>query len=185
MDLWGKCLEKLKGELSPENFSMWLLPLHAKEDIGILRLYAPNRFVMDWVKSHYLKTIMKLARELSGSPKMGVSVTIGTRPKGKENRTLKDAMNKTEKIDDVSDHDARGTFRESNINPDFTFTSFVEGKSNQIARAASIQVGNNPGKAYNPLFIYGGVGLGKTHLMHAVGNMILMENPKACSRATG
>jgi chromosomal replication initiator protein len=130
-----------------------------------LRLLAPNRFVVNWVENHYLERIREL---LAGSAEprleVGSRKTAGT-ARGTEKRNYL----RSAKVQPIA----------SRLDPNFTFETFVEGKSNQLARAAAIQVGQNPGKSYNPLFIYGGVGLGKTHLMHAVGNAILKRDPSA------
>ena len=158
---------------------MWILPLQAVEEEHGLHLYAPNRFVMEWVRDHYQNEIEAILQSLSRGAEMRVSLSIGTRAReGSDHEGLVgDGLVRRGRGHAASKGGLRGRIRESNINPNFTFDLFVEGKSNQIARAASYQVGNNPGQAYNPLFIYGGVGLGKTHLMHAVGNVMLEDNP--------
>lgn len=159
--------------LSPQQFNTWIRPLHIVEDQDNLKLLAPNRFVLDWVRNHYLETIQDHLNNLcEGSPPT-VRVEIGTKKRAAQKPEQKSLANNTAPKED------KAATVESNLNPSFIFETFVEGKSNQIARAASMQIGENPGKAYNPLFIYGGVGLGKTHLMHAVGNMMLMKNPHA------
>ena len=181
MKLWVQCLEKLKLELAPEHLSMWILPLQAVEDRDQLVLYAPNRFVMDWVKENYYVLIKEIANDISENDIVEISLEIGSKPETRVHRSA-NGQERRGKLDDgiaERDPELRVNIIGSNVNPDFTFDSFVEGKSNQIARAASYQVGNNPGKAYNPLFIYGGVGLGKTHLMHAIGDKILRKNPEA------
>jgi chromosomal replication initiator protein len=177
MTVWDQCLSTLRGELTPEQLAMWILPLQALEDNNCLQLYAPNRFVMDWVKDHYLDRIKELVSQFQSREALRIILSIGTRPVlGQLSATANRATSfgPTGLATSVEERQ-----RESSLNGDFTFDSFVEGKSNQLARAASLQVGVNPGKAYNPLFIYGGVGLGKTHLMHAVGNTILRANPSA------
>jgi chromosomal replication initiator protein len=161
-------------ELSAQQFNTWIRPLQVVENDNQLKLLAPNRFVLDWVSNHYLETIQKHAIEICDNPDISVTVEIGSKKKRKK----QNSANKNEPQDRSPVNQDRTTL-ESNLNPNFTFDTFVEGKSNQIARAASIQISENPGRAYNPLFIYGGVGLGKTHLMHAVGNSILRNNPKA------
>jgi chromosomal replication initiator protein len=123
-----------------------------------------------------------VAKQVANNDQLSVSISIGTKKKSAENRPEKfnEASNRLVKegVNEL-DEGFSERVRESKLNPNFTFETFVEGKSNQIARAASYQIGCNPGKAYNPLFIYGGVGLGKTHLMHAVGNTILRKNSSA------
>ncbi len=166
---WQKCLDALEQELSPQQFNTWIRPLQAEVAGNTLRLLAPNRFVKDWVSDRFQDRIEVLARSYGGDESLGVTFEVGTRQAQAETVTTVVAKPDGRKPD----------HRRSKLNPGFTFDSFVEGKSNQLGRAASMQVGENPGKAYNPLFIYGGVGLGKTHLMHAVGNEILRRRPDA------
>jgi len=184
VSLWEKCATKLKAEMSSEHFGMWIMPLQSSEEKEGLRLYAPNRFVRDWVKDHYFQSITEIVRELTGDAESQIKLTIGDRPAETSGGSISKGKVSFGKIQDT--HLSSGQapaaneqLKESFINPEFTFETFVEGKSNQIAKAASIQVWQNPGNAYNPLFIYGGVGLGKTHLMHAVGNQILRNRPDA------
>lgn len=169
---------RLESELPEQQFNTWIRPLHAVEREDLLKLLAPNRFVLDWVKDHYLAGIQQTACELSADDRLRVALEIGSsQPASDESASnSKKPPNGPMHIDRRQER--RGLPR-GNLNPAFTFDSFVEGKSNQLARAASMQIGENPGSAYNPLFIYGGVGLGKTHLMHAVGNMIVAGRPGA------
>jgi chromosomal replication initiator protein len=156
-----------------QHFNTWVRPLQAIEDGGSLRLLAPNRFVVDWVNEHIFARIGELLGQLgqkSGSNQHAPSLVleVGSRRvqpvlSSNEPQLLREPPPATRN---------QVSLLGSRINPDFTFANFVEGKSNQLAKAAALQVAENPGRAYNPLFIYGGVGLGKTHLMHAVGNMI-------------
>ncbi|MBT2970171.1 MAG: chromosomal replication initiator protein DnaA [Candidatus Thiodiazotropha sp. (ex Ctena orbiculata)] len=173
MNLWQRCTEHLEQVLSPQQLNTWIRPLHIVEDQDNLKLLAPNRFVLDWVRNHYLETIQDHLNNLCDGKPPIVKVEIGTKKRQDQKPNEKSFANKPTLTEN------QPTAVESNLNPSFIFETFVEGKSNQIARAASMQIGENPGKAYNPLFIYGGVGLGKTHLMHAVGNMMLMKNPHA------
>ena len=157
----------LEGALSEQQFNTWIRPLQAVEDGLLLRLLAPNRFVVDWVRAHAQEQIRSWWQgQLGGGGE--VLVEVGSR---------RNAPREVRAVD----QDARvpPPVVGSRLNPTFTFDNFVEGKSNQLARAAAFQVGKNPGSAYNPLFIYGGVGLGKTHLMHAVGNVIATGDPEA------
>ena len=165
MSVWKTCLDQLSGELPPEQFNTWILPLQAIERNGKLRLLAPNRFVLDWVSEKYLQRINELLHSQEKGGKLALSLEVGSQRRGgrQERQTQVSAAN-------------RGHLPE-NLNRSYRFDSFVEGKSNQLARAASIQVAENPGTAYNPLFMCGGVGLGKTHLMHAIGNSILERRP--------
>ncbi|MEW8028811.1 MAG: chromosomal replication initiator protein DnaA [Candidatus Thiodiazotropha sp.] len=174
MNLWQRCTEHLEQVLSPQQFNTWIRPLQIVEDQNNLKLLAPNRFVLDWVRNHYLDTIQDHLNNLCDGNPPTVKVEIGSkrRPTQKHNGQQVSSNKSTVTEETTLSID-------SNLNQSFIFDTFVEGKSNQIARAASMQIGENPGKAYNPLFIYGGVGLGKTHLMHAVGNMMLKKNPQA------
>ena len=166
--LWQKCLERLEGELSAQQFNTWIRPLQAVQGSNGLRLLAPNRFVLDWVRDRFMQRISELAQQLAeradGSE---VSIEVGS------TRQLQPRTERSR-----ADNDKRPS-AVGRLSPDFTFETHVEGKSNQLARAAARQVGENPGGAYNPLFIYGGVGLGKTHLMQAAGNLLLTRNPRA------
>ena len=164
--LWNSCVHQLESELTEQQLNTWIRPLHAVEQNGGLTLLAPNRFVLDWVQNHFLKRIDELIYSDKNTPGHHVVLEIGSndpqrtpapsRPKG-----------------------ARPAIFLHNLNPNFTFDTFVEGKSNQLPRAAALQVARHPGSTYNPLLIYGGVGLGKTHLLHAIGNQILHDNPLA------
>jgi chromosomal replication initiator protein len=143
-------------------------------------LYAPNRFVKDWVRQHYEQRIVDMCAHLSDGKISAVAFEIGTLQRGLPDSPLRSGpANVTDQVSGPRAADALERRSGSNLSAEFSFDTFVEGKSNQIARAASIQIGKNPGIAYNPLFVYGGVGLGKTHLMHAVGNMVLATNPLA------
>ena len=172
--LWQKCLNRLENELPEQQFNTWIRPLHAIEEGDSLRLLAPNRFVLDWVRDHYIESISATVTGMADPASPRVQLEIGTSHKPKAAPAPKPAARPRPA--------AEGSARQSinhNLNPAHTFSLFVEGKSNQLACAASRQVAENPGNAYNPLFIYGGVGLGKTHLMHAIGNLILEGNPTA------
>ncbi len=160
--LWNQCLRTLELELSEQQFHTWIRPLQPIEENGTLKLLAPNRFVVDWVQEHCLDKILAVI-----SP-MPVFLQVGTRRPPLVASSAAPSARRP-----------KGPVPGTVLNTNFTFENFVEGKSNQLARAASLQVGSNPGHAYNPLFIYGGVGLGKTHLMHAIGNVILQHDPAA------
>ena len=165
--LWTRCVNHLEHELSEQELNTWIRPLHAMEDGETLRLLAPNRFVMDWVRDRFLPRISNLARELAEDKQRRVSLEVGATP-GVAPPPLPQA-GPSPVIPTPG----------SGLNPLYTFDTFVEGKSNQFALAAAHQIAENPGRAYNPLFIYGGVGLGKTHLMHSVGQVMLQKNPKS------
>src|SRR5690348_1961841 len=165
--LWTRCVSHLEHELSEQELNTWIRPLHALEEGETLRLLAPNRFVMDWVRDRFLPRISNLARELAEDRDRRVSLEVGG--------NAEPVNQVTAPLPVAPPVPTPG----SGLNPLYTFETFVEGKSNQFALAAAHQIAENPGRAYNPLFIYGGVGLGKTHLMHSVGHLILQRNPKA------
>ena len=167
--LWTLCLSRLEDDLSPQEFNTWIRPLHAVEKSGTLTLLAPNRFVKDFVHGKFLSEISRLAGNFSQDP-IRVAVTVGSQHAG---TTTGSAHN------NVAGPGGNTPRFEGRLNPAFTFDTHIEGKSNQLARAAARQVGENPALAYNPLFLYGGVGLGKTHLMQATGNLVLVNNPQA------
>jgi len=181
LDLWKKCVDYLEGELPSQQFNTWIRPLHAIQEDNRIRLLAPNKFVLDWVDSHYIAKINTYIAEIEGNYSSSVLLEIGSHPREPKSPNLTNLRhsNKVDSKKPSAISAANNNVLESNINPNFTIDTFVEGKSNQLARAASLQIGENPGTAYNPLFIYGGVGLGKTHLLHAVGNMILTNQPSA------
>jgi len=171
VSLWQQCLVRLENELPEQQFNTWIRPLHAVETPDSLQLLAPNQFVLDWVKKHHFDTISRTLHAMGQNASTRIQLDIGS--------THKPPVTVVSAPGTPAPERAVPGLHKSNLNADFTFESFVGGKSNQLARAASIQVGENPGGAYNPLFIYGGVGLGKTHLMHAVGNLILEHKPDA------
>lgn len=186
MAVWNDCLNQLQGEISTKQFNTWLKPLQCEQHDDKLVLFAPNRFVLEWIKDKFLERISEVAKDNNAGTPISVQLEIGH----KENLTTSELDNnksdlnvKTSGEFSVSTPSKTNTtthiHHNSNLNASFTFDNFVEGKSNQLGRAASFQVAENPGTAYNPLFIYGGVGLGKTHLMHAVGNQILKNKPDA------
>jgi chromosomal replication initiator protein len=175
--LWNRCLRVLEGELPEQQFNTWVRPLQAVERDGELKLLAPNRYVIEWLGQNLLPRIKELTLAFAEGLAPEVALDVGTRAGAMQVpvAVLRD------------DGSAAAAARRklapvvlgSRINAEFTFDSFVEGKSNQLAKAAAIQVAGNPGRAYNPLFIYGGVGLGKTHLMHAVANKLKERNSEA------
>ena len=183
--LWNICLERLSNELNPQQFNTWIRPLRAEEKEGELRIIAPNKFVLDWIKTRFQDQITTICLEIEPNMSMvdfisadmpdDQKYTVNTQQKAEKSPPKETP--KPEKI--RRKEDVPGVLEQSRLNPNFTFDRFVEGKSNQLARAAAMQVAENPGPAYNPLFIYGGVGLGKTHLMHAIGNYVIGQNPKA------
>ncbi|MDX1512181.1 MAG: chromosomal replication initiator protein DnaA [Gammaproteobacteria bacterium] len=175
--LWKKCLDRLEGELSTQQFNTWIRPLHAVEDGESLRLLAPNQFVRDWVNEHLAGRISEVCARVGNGTQAHVIVQVGSRDLPQSGSASNVPL--AELAGDAAPAGAPPQRKVTGVRPGFTFDAFVEGKSNQLARAASMQVSENPGSAYNPLFIYGGVGLGKTHLMHAIGNAIVEQNPAA------
>jgi chromosomal replication initiator protein len=175
--LWKACLECLERELSEQQLSTWIRPLHAQGEGDTLRLLAPNRFVLDWVKKHHLAQIEAVLERLRPEQRLQVLLEIGSGGNLSAPATPAEESIVVETSGEKPPV-ATELLKSGNLNPDFTFATFVEGNSNQLARAACLQVTQNPGKAYNPLFIYGGTGLGKTHLMHAVGNMLREHGPE-------
>jgi chromosomal replication initiator protein len=179
--IWDQCISFLKGDLTAAEYNTWILPLQASEESSKIRLYAPNRFVKDWVRQHYGQRIVEMCTHISDGRIDDVAFEIGSLKRDNLDTSLGSRRpdldpSQPSRRDSAASSERRSS---SNLSAEFTFDTFVEGKSNQIARAASIQIGKNPGVSYNPLFLYGGVGLGKTHLMHAVGNMVLATNPSA------
>lgn len=204
--LWDECVRCLQDELPAQQFNTWIRPLRAAESGSGLVVSAPNRFVKDWVKDKFSNRIQSLLEELNGGQVLSFELDIGSNankpafiapaPKKPEPKvevvtapasqvqkeiqqpsqpaTMVSAVEKPRQVQ------VEGSIQhQSSLNKRFTFDTFVEGKSNQLAHAAAQQVSQNAGGSYNPLFIYGGVGLGKTHLMHAVGNHIQNQNPNA------
>lgn len=178
--LWKSCLECLERELSEQQLSTWIRPLHGRQEGDALRLLAPNRFVLDWVKKHHLAQIQAVLERLNPEQPIPVLLEIGSAVLLDQTAATDSEPEPVEETPATQPTLHSGELLRSGIlNSDFTFETFVEGNSNQIARAACLQVTQNPGRAYNPLFIYGGTGLGKTHLIHAVGNMLRERNPEA------
>ena len=160
----------LEAELPEQQFNTWVRPLQAMEGNGALKLLAPNRCVVDWINANLLPRIGELLRDESTGDAPIVTVEVGSR-----STVLRGAPAPAA----APVRRAEGLVVGARLNPDFSFTSFVEGKSNQLAKAAALQVAENPGRAYNPLFLYGGVGLGKTHLMHSIAHTIKQHDPEA------
>lgn len=171
--VWQKCLDRLQDHISLQDFNTWIRPLQAEQKEDQLVLWAPNQFVLHCVNERFLVHINQILTQLDEAPPE-VILRVGSRDNQASQispilRNTQEFKGKSKVIKVSATH----------INSNFTFINFVEGKSNQLARAASVQVAENPGGAYNPLLLYGGVGLGKTHLMHAIGNAILLKNTHA------
>jgi chromosomal replication initiator protein len=184
LSLWQQCVQALQDKLTPQQFNTWIHPLQAQVSDDGICLLAPNRFVLNWVKESYLASIEGLLQQFCGGAAPKITLQIGSKtsqPAISQAAASASSVQMTHSHSPVQANPSLFSLAAltNNLNPAFVFDNFVEGKSNQLARAASSQVAENPGKAYNPLFIYGGVGLGKTHLMHAVGNLILEHRPNA------
>ena len=230
VELWQQCVELLREELPAQQFNTWIRPLQVEAEGDELRVYAPNRFVLDWVNEKYLSRVLELLDEHGNGVAPVLSLLIGSKrssaPRAAPNAPLAAAASQAQvatapaapapapvaskssaqKSAPENEEPSRDSFdpmasassqqapvraeqrtvqvegalkHTSYLNRTFAFENFVEGKSNQLARAAAWQVADNPKHGYNPLFLYGGVGLGKTHLMHAVGNHLLKKNPNA------
>lgn len=178
--LWEKCLTSLEGEFPSQQINTWIRPLQAEFADGKLVLLAPNRFVLDWIAERFLFRIKELVQQFCGDGSPSVHLEIGSRRQEslRSSETIK-ATAPSVPFGQKSHHVSESALPsyQSNLNVNFTFDNFVEGKSNQLAKAACLQVAENPAVSYNPLFLYGGVGLGKTHLMHAIGNQIIRNKP--------
>jgi chromosomal replication initiator protein len=168
--LWPSLAAELRKELPAQQYDTWIKPLRAERQDDQLVLVAPNHHVLKWVRTNLLSKIESRV-ERAGAGRLSVNLVLDERPSEPE-IVVPEAV-------PVATPAERTSREEHRLNPGFTFANFVNGKANQIARAAAIQVAENPGTAYNPLFIYGGTGLGKTHLLQAIGTEVLKRNPKA------
>ena len=174
-DLWRRCLERLEGDLSAEDLHTWLMPLQARDDPAGLQLFAPNSYTLDTVRERYLAQIETVLQQLQGGKSWPVRLEVGSNSarsakSGHAAQPPAPARSRAAEAPSQTYH--------HNLDPHYTFETFVEGKSNQLGKAAAMQVATNPGRAYNPLLLYGGTGLGKTHLMHAAGNLMREHNPQ-------
>ena len=153
--LWERMQPILRGRISAEDYEVWFSPLRGdSQRPGVLSLLAPSRVYAEYLRDHHLPLLAEVASQVHGS---AIEVTIAT-------------------AHETPRRNEAGAYR-ATLNPRYTFATFVAGPSNQFARAAAQSVAENPGRAYNPLFIYGGSGLGKTHLLHAIGNELLGRAP--------
>jgi len=215
--VWQKCINRLRDELPSQQFNTWIRPLQASADDHLLTLFAPNRFIKDFVADKYSERICELVREFQPNDTLDIALEIGavlttdeavSTPLQALRQPLKQSQFGSSAIESARSNMMTSTalsvpeasttrtasmqrspsrkvevegslLHQHHLFENYTFSSFVEGKSNQLALAAAQQVAENPGNSYNPLFLYGGVGLGKTHLMHAVGNALKAHNPEA------
>jgi chromosomal replication initiator protein len=167
---WRSCLDHFEAQLPPQQFKTWIKPLKFQAVDQAVTLTAPNRFVLQWIRDRFLAEIQRLAAERLGAD---VTVTLAL----VEKLAPSPAVIPPSTLETPG---AKPSTREiSRLNPEFTFATFVTGKANELARAAAMQVAERSGEAYNPLFVYGGVGLGKTHLIHAIGNLLQTRNPQS------
>ena len=195
-ELWSFCLSRLENELPQQQFVTWIKGLEVECIAGdkqvALRLFAPNRFVLQWVRERYLRRIGELGEEFLGGP-VALELSLAeatTKPAAKAVKTTLAPATVAEQTrggvraapNESAPTQAEAFYEKTRLNPDFTFDTLVTGRANDLARAAAMQVAQNPGTSYNPLFIYGGVGLGKTHLVHAIGNAVFQHNPRAVIR---
>ena len=195
LGFWDHATTTLLRELSPQQFKTWIQPLKLNgldESECLLTISAPNRFKLDWTKKTFSDRFQELAQNYFGRPftllfvlddggSTSTPIALGARPSGglqETNIAASDYLQAAPEVE-LGESSAFELEDHSKLNPMLTFETFVTGKANQLARAASIQVAHNPGTSYNPMFLYGGVGLGKTHLIHAIGNHLLKEKPNA------
>jgi chromosomal replication initiator protein len=182
-DLWQACVDLLAQELPEQQFNTWIRPLAAvvTHDLSRITIQVGNRFKLDWIRAQYASRIAALLEKLSGHQ---VTLELALAPRETPSRSLImasgfEASAIMEPTDMVRFDEAIGTPFKNRLNSALTFDSLIEGTANRMGRAAAMHVASSLGQLYNPLFIYGGVGLGKTHLMHAIGNKLLVDNPQA------
>ncbi len=189
---WLTCLNRFEQELSAQQFNTWIKPLQAEFDDNLLRILAPNKFVLQWIKDRFLSKIEVIAIEclpqnilieLSIFKKpISEKIVISKQLNGNASNNVHLSSDATPLNIEIGLHinsTNASAARNSGLNPSFNFNNYVTGRANQLARAAAIQIAETPGQAYNPLFIYGGVGLGKTHLLQSIGNHLKQLKPEA------
>jgi chromosomal replication initiator protein len=179
--VWESCLKRLEALVPSEQFNAWIRPLRVEMTQDELVLFAPNRFVIQWVSERYLTMIRQVLKDITNK-EIRVKIKEGIpASKPAPDSITNNSNQSTQTVNQNAERSYQQptTRFQSNLNPEHTFDNFVEGKANQLAKAAAKQVADNPGKGYNPYFLYGGVGLGKTHLIQAIGNQILQEKPNA------
>jgi chromosomal replication initiator protein len=193
-NFWSNCLLRFEKELSPQQFNTWIKPLKVEVHPDSIHIIAPNKFVQQWIKDKFFAKIQTIAEELLDHTvdiRLFAS-KVATPTKNNIDLNASGMINEVSKVDPLTEtsatqkikHKLNGAHTKSNqrvsgLNAGFNFDNYVTGRANQLARAAAIQVADNPGQAYNPLFIYGGVGLGKTHLLQAIGNQLKHNKPDA------
>ncbi|MEW6119003.1 MAG: chromosomal replication initiator protein DnaA [Pseudomonadota bacterium] len=170
---WDLCQERFRASLTQQQFSTWIKPLVFEDAEGEVRILAPNHFVMDWVRDKFAEHIATWAQEFFSRP-VTIHYALTRKPSAPRPQAAPTAAASA-----APGAPAAPSGSGMRLNPAFTFDNFVSGRANQLARAAALQIAENPGIAYNPLFVYGGVGLGKTHLLQAIGNTVRLNNPDA------
>mgnify|MGYP003381576052 CR=1 FL=1 len=195
-DFWTVCLSRFEQELSQQQFQTWIKALRTEDAAndrdkdGRVCLIAPNRFVLQWVRERYLRRIEELSQEFFDSPvsiMLSLSETTAPTPQSLGFSDLRrgfvpPAVQSADVVTVQPSSPEANAYEKTRLNRDFAFDTLVTGRANDLARAAAMQVAQNPGVSYNPLFVYGGVGLGKTHLIHALGNEVARRNPRAVIR---
>lgn len=181
-EFWTHCLGHFQTKLNPQQVNTWIKPLSISAESDQIKISAPNRFVAQWVKDRFLSDIENLAQSFFDKP-ISFQVVVDNKAKAEVTQTA-ESSSPSAAPNEKSPAAQKPSLGDSRLNPNFTFSSFVRGKANDLARAAALQVSENPGSGYNPLFVYGSTGLGKTHLIQAIGNTILEHNPKASVRYT-
>lgn len=180
-DFWQSCIDQLAQELPEQQFQTWIKPLSAQvaDDLSKVTLFVANRFKMDWIRAQYSARLAALMERLTGQP-VTIELALVTRePSARVSPSAKPAATALNPAIAASFDGYGNEPLKNRLNPSLTFDTLVEGSANRMARAAAMHVAGMPGHLYNPLFIYGGVGLGKTHLMHAVGNQLIADRPNA------
>jgi len=201
---WSSCLQQLEQELPPQQFNTWIKALRFEdgEEEGALRLVAPNRFVLQWVRERYMRRLEDMAKQFFPTP-VQISIDLRAPDEAESSPVMPSAPKSADApVPESSVASLAGAsntairlpapggnvgipdsaYEKTRLNPAFTFDTLVTGRANDLARAAAYQVALNPGTSYNPLFVYGGVGLGKTHLIHALGNEVIRQNPNKVIR---
>ena len=178
-EFWSACLSRFERELPVQQFNAWIKSLRLEEEDdrpSHLRLVAPNRYVLDWVRKRYLNQIEAISLEFFREP---VTISLAVEERPTEVEMPPDVAAPPVPAAKPLAASSDPAYEKTRLNPDFNFEMLVTGRSNDMARAAAQQVALNPGTSYNPLFVYGGTGLGKTHLIHAIGNSVYLANPAA------
>ncbi len=175
--LWQETLKYIEQDMNPQHFVTWIKPIRlVRVDKDLVQLEVPNRFVHDWIRDHYLTQIQESLSHI-GAVAYRVQLAVAVRTREKES-SLKREPKPLNSVQEKTEAPIRDSFSIGTLNSKYTFEEFVSGSSNQFAYAAALAVATNPAMTYNPLFIYGGVGLGKTHLINAIGNHIFQKNSK-------